>query len=105
MLNGLMRLLQAMLASLSVDLEPSLHQLMPAVLTCVVGKRLCSSPLEDHWRLRHKAAWLATQLLERYKDKYPDLLPRVTQTLVEALRDRRKPLSTHYGAIVGMQLL
>ena len=55
MLCGLMRLLQAMLTSLSVDLEPSLHQLMPAVLTCVVGKRLCSSPLEDHWRLRHQA--------------------------------------------------
>jgi len=105
MLQGLMRLLQAMLSSLSVDLEPSLHQLMPAVLTCVVGKRLCSSPLEDHWRLRHQAAWLATQLLDRYKDKYPDLLPRVTQTLLEALRDRRKPLSTHYGAIVGLQML
>jgi len=28
----------------------------------------------------------------------------VTQTLLEALRDRRKPLSTHYGAIVGLQL-
>ena len=34
----------------------------------------------------------------------PDLLPRVTQTLLEALRDRRKPLSTHYGAIVRLQL-
>ena len=28
-------------------------QLMPALLTCIVGKRLCDSPLEDHWGLRH----------------------------------------------------
>ena len=55
--------------------------------------------------MRGQAAWLATQLLNRYKDKYPDLLPRITHTLLDALRDGRKPLSTHYGAIVGLRML
>ena len=31
----------------------------------------------------------------------PLYLPHISQ----ALRDRSKPLSTHYGAIVGLQLL
>lgn len=31
-------------------------QLIPAVLTCVVGKRLCSHPSEDHWALRHQVS-------------------------------------------------
>ena len=33
-----------------------LHQLLPGVLTCVVGKRLASGPAEDHWSLRDQAA-------------------------------------------------
>ena len=49
-----MRLLAAMLRSFSLVLEPYLHQIMPAVLTCLVGKRLCANPLENHWALRHQ---------------------------------------------------
>ena len=105
MLSSLMRLLQAMLSSLSIDLEPYLHQVMPAVLTCVVGRRLCGSPVEDHWRLRHQAAHLVVQLLGRFGGKYKELQPRVTQTLLGALRDASKPLTTHYGAVVGLQML
>ena len=105
MLSSLMRLLQAMLSSLSIDLEPYLHQVMPAVLTCVVGRRLCGSHVEDHWRLRHQAAHLVVQLLGRFGGKYKELQPRVTQTLLDALRNVSKPLTTHYGAVVGLQML
>jgi hypothetical protein len=101
-LSACLRLLGAMLRSLSLVLEPYLHQLMPAVLTCLVGKRLCSSPLDDHWSLRHHAASLIGIILRRYRDKYVDLQPRVCKTLLDALADAAKPLSTHYGALVGL---
>lgn len=38
-----MRLLGAMLRSCSVNIEPYLHQILPSVLTCLVGKRLCAT--------------------------------------------------------------
>ena len=168
-----MRLLGAMLRSLSLALEPYLHQVMPAVLTCLVGKRLCASPWEDHWSLRHHAATLVHALLLRFKDKYEDLQPRVAKyvhappypractgggvffffwggergvpvpgewhgeatlpvalpsalcpypmpvppsptflltrlvrrTLLDALYDSSKPLTTHYGALIGLSML
>ena len=36
--------LQSLLANSHVQMEPYLHQLMPAVLTCLVGKKLGLSP-------------------------------------------------------------
>ena len=49
--------------------QAALHQLMPAVLTCLVGKRLCANALDDHWTLRHHAASLVRELLSRFKGK------------------------------------
>ena len=106
-LTACVRLVNAMLSSLAIsnELEGYLHQLLPAVLTCVVGKRLCESPTDDHWRLRHLAALVVGRVLQRYKAKYPDLQSRLTRTFLEALRDAKKPLPTLYGAIVGLQTL
>ena len=39
--------LQSLLANPHVQMEPYLHQLMPAVLTCLVGKKLGVSPMPE----------------------------------------------------------
>ena len=39
--------LQSLLANPHVQMEPYLHQLMPAVLTCLVGKKLGVSPVPE----------------------------------------------------------
>lgn len=80
-------------------------QLMPALLTCTVHRRLCASPLDDHWAVRDAAARVVARVCARYGSAYPALQPRVTQTLLGALRDRGRPLTTHYGAIVGLAAL
>ena len=72
------------------------------VLTCLVGKRLCAGPHEDHWQLRQRAAGLLSSILKRFRDKYTDLQPRVTKTLLDALQDKGKPIPTHYGALLGL---
>ncbi|KAI9138087.1 hypothetical protein BKA69DRAFT_1093820 [Paraphysoderma sedebokerense] len=85
--------------------EPYLHQLMPTLLSLVVGKRLSATPQEDHWSLRYSAATLITHLINQYSSSYSTLQPRVTKTLLIALLDPEKPFTTRYGAIVGLTLL
>eukprot|EP00741_Cyanophora_paradoxa_P023641 tig00021608_g22835.t1 len=102
LLRSLMRLVRALLSNPHIHIEPYLHQLMPAILTCLVGKRLCNSPAENHWSLRDYAAGLVALICERYGAAYRTLVPRITRTLVAALLDFGKPLTTHYGAIIGL---
>ncbi len=46
--------------------KKQLHQLMPPILTCLVGRRLCENPNEDHWELRDYAASLVALICLRY---------------------------------------
>jgi len=78
---------------------------MPALLTCLVGKRLCEKIEEDHWELRNYCANLLAYLCKRYGDSYENLQARITKTLLQAFLDPNKALTTHYGAIVGMTAL
>jgi hypothetical protein len=44
-----------------------IRQLMPAVLTCVVGKKLCQDPsCDNHHRLRDRAARAVAHICRRY---------------------------------------
>ena len=126
-LSALMRVCHALLTNASLHIEAYLHQLMPSVLTCLVGKRLGvpkasagasaagsagppggPSPRNssvDHWQLREYAASVAALVCRRFGGTYTNLQPRVTRTLLRALMDPAKPLTTHFGAIVGLAAL
>lgn len=52
--------------------------------------------------MRQQAAHVMRMLLHRFRDKYDSLQPRVCMALLDALTDNRKPLSTHYGSLVGL---
>ena len=45
-LQSLMHMARCLLTSAHINIEPYLHQLMPCILTCLVGKRLCSNPTQ-----------------------------------------------------------
>eukprot|EP00658_Telonema_sp_P-2_P063294 TRINITY_DN5201_c0_g2_i2.p1 TRINITY_DN5201_c0_g2~~TRINITY_DN5201_c0_g2_i2.p1 ORF type:complete len:200 (+),score=35.91 TRINITY_DN5201_c0_g2_i2:198-797(+) len=101
-----MQLVHAILSnSEQLHVEPYLHQMMPPILTCLVGKSLCQTPAEDHWSLREYSAKLVHIVCSRFGTAYPNLQPRITRTLIHALLDPLKPLTTHYGAIVGLTAL
>ncbi|KAN0021771.1 hypothetical protein ACTFIV_009015 [Dictyostelium citrinum] len=102
LLNRLMKMTQAILESKHLKPELYLHQLMPSILTCLVGKKLCYSPSENHWELRDFAARLVSYVCRKFGDVYSSLQGRITKTLVQTLHDTTKPLTTHYGAIVGL---
>ncbi|KAG0047813.1 hypothetical protein BGZ83_007210 [Gryganskiella cystojenkinii] len=101
-LNSMMEMVRALLHNDNLFVEPYLHQLMPTILTCMVGKRLGESPQEDHWTLRSKATDIVLLICRKYGASYHTLQPRVTRTLLRAFLDPEKPFTTHYGAILGL---
>ena len=65
LLKALMETIRSLLANPFVHIELYLHQLMPAVLTCIVGKRLSASAAEDHWSLRNTAAAIVASIIQK----------------------------------------
>lgn len=102
----MMRLLRSILINKHLFVEPYLHQLMPPILTCLLGKRLCEDPeREPHWSLRRDAAELVAYVCGTFGNAYQTIIPRVTKTMAKILSDAEKPLTSHYGAIVGLTAL
>jgi transcription initiation factor TFIID subunit 6 len=102
----LMRLLRSLLINKALFVEPYLHQLMPPILTCLLGKRLCEDPeREPHWSLRRDAAELVAYVCGTFGQAYQTIIPRVTKTMAKTLADGEKPLTSHYGAVVGLTAL
>ncbi|KAI7833019.1 transcription initiation factor TFIID subunit 6 [Kickxella alabastrina] len=85
--------------------EPYMHQLIPSLLTCLVSKRLSELPTEDHWSLRDGAAQQISEICSQFGHSYHTLQARIARTLLRAFLDPTKPLTTHYGAIVGLTKL
>lgn len=105
LLNTMLMVIDAILCNQYFFIEPYLHQFMPPILSCLVARRLCEKPEDDHWSVRHYAAQLMSTLCTKYGANYQTLQPRVTRTLLRAFLDPSKPLTTHFGAIVGLGLL
>eukprot|EP01050_Picozoa_sp_SAG11_P011040 SAG11_NODE_1143_length_5699_cov_9.955000_1_plen_562_part_00 len=105
LLLALMRAVFSLLTNPELYLDPYIHQLMPAVLTCVVGKRLCADPVENHWKLRDYAASLVALACRKFGAAYTNLQPRITKTLLNAFVSPSRPLTTHYGAAVALSAL
>ncbi|KAJ1963910.1 histone H4-like TAF Taf6, SAGA complex subunit [Dipsacomyces acuminosporus] len=85
--------------------EPYMHQLIPSLLTCLVSKRLCEHYTEDHWSLRDGAAEQIAEICQQFGKSYHTLQTRIARTLLRAFLDPTKPLTTHYGAVVGLTKL
>lgn len=103
-LRVLIQMIRALISNPDINVELYLHQLMPSVVTCVVAKRLCQNLDEDHWSLRDDAANTVAFVCAKFGAAYPSIQPRITRTLLRALLDT-KPLTTHYGAVRGLQAL
>eukprot|EP00873_Tetraselmis_striata_P024590 jgi/Tetstr1/444854/TSEL_032696.t1 len=101
MLSIILKVMRCLIVNAHIHIELYLHQLMPALLTCLVAKRL-GAPGEDHWALRREAAGLVALICRRFSGAYYNLQPRISRTLLKAVLDPLRPMSTHYGAVVGI---
>jgi hypothetical protein len=59
---------------------------------------------EDHWRVRREAASLLAAIVRQFAAPHHNLQPRLCRVLGQALLDADKPLTSKYGAVVGMQV-
>merc|ERR1719309_1022009 len=102
----LMRMVKSLLENQTLYLEKYLHELIPAVGTCIVSRQLCTRPDHDnHWALRDFASRMMAAICKNFHSSTNNIQTRVTRMFSDALRSERSPLVSYYGAIAGLQEL
>lgn len=102
----LMRMVKSLLENQTLYLEKYLHELIPAVGTCIVSRQLCTRPDHDnHWALRDFASRMMAAICKNFHSSTNNVQTRVTKMFSDALCSERAPLVSYYGAIAGLQEL
>nr|CAG8609595.1 11160_t:CDS:10 [Entrophospora candida] len=90
LLEPILQMSESLINNNSLYLEPYLHQLMPAILTCILRNNLGvhdNSSSELQWQIRELAARIIAKICDRYGGTYSSLQTRITKLLIEALND------------------
>ncbi|KAL8176940.1 UNVERIFIED_CONTAM: Transcription initiation factor TFIID subunit 6 [Gekko kuhli] len=99
----LMRMVKALMDNPTLYLEKYLHELIPAVMTCVVSRQLCLRPdVDNHWALRDFAARLIAQICKNFSTTTNNIQSRITKTFTKSWVDEKTPWTTRYGSIAGL---
>ncbi|KAM8985939.1 transcription initiation factor TFIID subunit 6 [Ara ararauna] len=99
----LMRMVKALMDNPTLYLEKYLHELIPAVMTCIVSRQLCLRPdVDNHWALRDFAARLVAQLCKNFSTTTNNVQSRITKTFTKSWVDEKTPWTTRYGSIAGL---
>eukprot|EP00079_Xenopus_tropicalis_P018145 XP_004919136.1 PREDICTED: transcription initiation factor TFIID subunit 6 isoform X1 [Xenopus tropicalis] len=99
----LMRMVKALMDNPTLYLEKYLHELIPAVMTCIVSRQLCLRPdVDNHWALRDFAARLIAQICKNFITTTNNIQSRITKTFTKTWVDDRTPWTTRYGSIAGL---
>lgn len=102
-LKHLLRMVKALLENSTLSLERCLHELLPALMSCLVNRQICLRPeAEDHWHLRDQAAKIIAEICKKYSNSTNGIQSRVTQVLLQALNNTTQGLVVHYGAMAGL---
>lgn len=102
----LMRMVKALMDNPTLYLEKYLHELLPAVVTCIVSKQLCLRPdVDNHWALRDFAARLMAQSCKTFSTTTNNIQSRITKTFTKSLLDEKTQWTTRYGCIAGLSEL
>ncbi|XP_004076512.1 transcription initiation factor TFIID subunit 6 [Oryzias latipes] len=99
----LMRMVKALMDNPTLYLEKYLHELIPAVVTCIVSKQLCLRPdVDNHWALRDFAARLMAQCCKTFSTTTNNIQSRITKTLTKSWLDEKTQWTARYGCIAGL---
>ncbi|XP_014817572.1 PREDICTED: transcription initiation factor TFIID subunit 6, partial [Calidris pugnax] len=99
----LMRMVKALMDNPTLYLEKYLHELIPAVMTCIVSRQLCLRPdVDNHWALRDFAARLVAQVCKNFSTTTNNIQSRITKTFTKSWVDEKTPWTTRYGSIAGL---
>ncbi|KIV92732.1 hypothetical protein PV10_04003 [Exophiala mesophila] len=101
-LTQMMLVTEALTRNAKLNLTPYVASMIPPVLTCLTGRNLGSGGLE-HFSLRDLAASLLGHLCGKYSKYSHNLKPRVARSCLKTFLDPKKPLGSHYGAVLGLK--
>ena len=105
-LNSYRRMVKSLLENQTLFLEKYLHELIPAVTTCIVNRQLCTRPeIDNHWALRDFATRLTTQICKNFNTSTNSIQTRMTRMFSDALKSDKTSLVSVYGALAGLQEL
>ncbi|KAK5133896.1 hypothetical protein LTR08_007125 [Meristemomyces frigidus] len=102
-----MQLLAALLDNPSLYMAPYVPSIVPSILTCLIGKTLGGPPdaRDTHFALREYSASLLSSVARRYGPTSTTLKPRIARSCLSNFLDTKKPLGTHYGAVLGLTFI
>ncbi|XP_033638259.1 transcription initiation factor TFIID subunit 6-like [Asterias rubens] len=99
----IMRMVKALMDNTTLYLEKYLHELVPAVMTCIVSKQLCLRPdVENHWALRDFASRLISGICKKFSTTTNNLQLRISKTFDKCLCDEKATMAAVYGALSGL---
>ncbi|ELU17490.1 hypothetical protein CAPTEDRAFT_183030 [Capitella teleta] len=99
----LMRMVKSLLDNPTLYLEKYLHELVPAIATCIISKQLCLRPeVDNHWALRDFASRQMAQVCKQFSSSTNSMQSRVTKIFTTSLQDEKAALASHYGALTGL---
>lgn len=103
MLKYLLKVVKALFDNPALSLDRCLHELIPAIVSCMINRQVCARPeSEDHWFLRDQAAKILAEICKKYSNSANCLQSRITRILLQALNNNTQGLAIHYGALAGL---
>ena len=88
---------------MAAELTVQLHQMMPAILTCLLSSSIEGGAAAIE--VRTHASSLLGQIMRRYATAYPSLQPRVLKALLRALVNGQSSIGARVGAVLGVHAL
>ena len=96
-------MVKSLLENQTLYLEKYLHELIPAVTTCIVARQLCTRPdVDNHWALRDFASRLMVNICKNFNTSTNNVQTRITRMFSDALMSDKTPLVSCYGAVEGL---
>lgn len=104
-LQQMMELTHAMIENKSLFVDPYVANLVPPILTCIIGRNLGgdgSVNLADQYQLRDLAVSLIGHITKKFSASSAELQARLARTFLKNFLDPSKSLDVHYGSISGL---
>jgi transcription initiation factor TFIID subunit 6 len=103
-LRQMLELTMALLENGSLFMDPYINSLVPVVLTCLLSPHLGNpANQQEQYPLRSAAASIIGRIGKNYAKASQTLRPRLARSCLKTFLDPKKPLETHYGAILGLK--
>lgn len=103
-LRQMMELTAAMITNPSLHIDPYVTSIVPAVLTCLIGRSVGPEGpnMKDQYDLRDFSSSLITKIGFKYAETTTELRPRLGRTLLNNFCEYDKSLGTHYGCVKAL---